>query len=120
MTRYRVHRLKDYLKEPFRYAPHVSGTASVKARDYKDTEEYIEAESPYAAFFAMKDADEPLELGDMLEAGGVLHIFKFVGFESAAWIDPNQGAHSVAAPPKVPQSETAPDGNPNREASALQ
>ena len=120
MTRYRVHRLKDHLKESFRFAPHVSGTASVKPRDYKDTEEYVEAESPYAAFFAMKDAAEPLELGDVLETDGVLHIFKFVGFEAAAWVDPNTAAQPAAAAPKVPQSETASESSPGREASALQ
>src|SRR5579862_8135555 len=88
MPAYRIHRLKDHLRQQFRFAPHVSGTASVKLRDYQagDT---VEAESPYAAFFAMRGSPAPLEVGDLLESPeGTLTIFKFVGFESAQWVLP--------------------------------
>ncbi|MEI9811996.1 MAG: hypothetical protein WDO18_04690 [Acidobacteriota bacterium] len=48
----------------------------------------VEATSPYAAFFAMRETPEALEVGDVLEAGGALRILKFVGFEEAQWVLP--------------------------------
>ena len=93
MPTYRIHRLKDHLRQQVRFAPHVSGTTTVKPRDYRvadELEEQIEAESPYAAFFALRNAAAPLEVGDLLEsaADGSLRIFKFVGFEEAQWALP--------------------------------
>ncbi len=35
MPSFRIHRLKDHLRQNFRSAPHLSGTASVKPRDYE-------------------------------------------------------------------------------------
>ena len=88
MPSYRIHRLKVHLRQQFRYAPHVSGRASVKPRDY-DPGDAVEANSPYAAFFQLKDTPTPLEVGDLLEAPeGTLTIFKFVGFEEAQWVLP--------------------------------
>lgn len=88
MPCYRIHRLKDHLRPSFRFAPHVSGTAHVKPRDYEPGDR-IEAASPYAAFFALRDAGTPLDVGDLLEIeGGALRIFKFVGFEEAQWMVP--------------------------------
>jgi hypothetical protein len=88
MPSYRIHRLKDHLHQSFRQAPHVSGTANVKARDY-EAGDAIEASSPYAAFFALKETAEALAPGDLLESeGGVLRIYKFVGFEEAQWVLP--------------------------------
>src|SRR5215471_19985008 len=88
MPSYRIHRLKDHLRQQFRFAPHMSGTATVKPRDYAPGEE-ITSSTPYAAFFAMKESGTPLEVGDLLEAqDGVLRIFKFVGFEEAQWVLP--------------------------------
>ena len=52
MPSYRIHRLKDHLRQPFRLAPHVSGTAYVKPRDY-EAGDSIDASTPYAAFFAL-------------------------------------------------------------------
>ena len=95
-----VHRLKDHLRQPFRAAPHVSGTASLKPRDYvpglptgdeaaEFLGEMISATSPYAAFFDKKDTESPLMPGDVLEdESGALRIFKFVGFEEARWVLP--------------------------------
>src|SRR5579871_6602058 len=62
MPSYRIHRLKDHLHQSFRLAPHVSGTAHVKPRDYELAEsvESIDAATPYAAFFALKDTEGPL------------------------------------------------------------
>ena len=88
MPNYRIHRLKDHLHQSFRLAPHVSGSANVKPRDY-EAGDSIEAGSPYAAFFAQKESADPLHPGDLLESeDGVLRIYKFVGFEEAQWVLP--------------------------------
>jgi hypothetical protein len=88
MPAYRVHRLKDHLRQPFRYAPHVSGTASVKPRDYAPGDS-IEATTPYAAYFELRQSARALEPGDLLESeSGQLRIFKFIGFEEACWLIP--------------------------------
>jgi hypothetical protein len=86
MPSFRIHRLKDHLRQQFRFAPHMSGTATLKARDYAPGDT-VEASSPYAAFFQMKDAGTPLEVGDLLESqDGALRVFKYVGFEEAQWL----------------------------------
>jgi hypothetical protein len=101
MGSYRIHRLKDHLRQQFRFAPHVSGTANVRPRDYQPGET-IQAASPYAAYFALRESGAPLDVGDLLEAaeGGALRIFKFVGFEEAQWLLPElkPEAASVEAP----------------------
>jgi len=111
MQTYRIHRLKEHLRNQVRFAPHVSGTAAVKPRDYQPAvtgEDLVEAESPYAAFFALRDTPAPLEVGDLLEsaADGSLRIFKFVGFEEAQWALPEQKL--VAAGPISLGDEPAP------------
>ena len=96
MPSYRIHRLKDHLQQSFRLAPHVSGSANVKPRDYQPGN-LIEASSPYAAFFALKETAEPLNPGDLLESeGGVLRIYKFVGFEEAQWALPEAKPEAAA------------------------
>ena len=93
---YSIHRLMDHLRIQVRFAPHVGGTATVKPRDYQihepekaRPEDQVEAPTPYAAFFALKDTAAPLEVGDLLEAqDGSLRVFKFVGFEEAQWALP--------------------------------
>ena len=88
MPSYHIHRLKDHLHHSFRLAPHVSGSANVKPRDYEPGDS-IDAPTPYAAFFALKETTAPLNPGDLLESeGGVLRIYKFVGFEEAQWLLP--------------------------------
>jgi hypothetical protein len=95
MPTYRVHRLKDHLRASFRSAPHVIGTASIKPGHYEPGGS-IEAPSPYAAFFAMRDAGTPLSVGDLLEAeNGALRICKFVGFEEANWVVPETKPESA-------------------------
>ena len=92
MPLFRIHRLKDHVRQNFRFAPHLSGTASVKPRDYEaaDGEDaVIEASSPYAAFFALREDPRPIQIGDVLECeDGSLRIFKFVGIEDAQWVLP--------------------------------
>src|SRR5271168_5416361 len=88
MPSYRIHRLKDHLRAGFRSAAHVTGAATVKPRDY-EAGDTIEASSPYAAFFAMRESGFPLEVGDLVEIeNGPLRICKFVGFEEAQWLVP--------------------------------
>jgi hypothetical protein len=90
MPSFRVHRLKDHLRQSFRFAPHLSGTASLKPRDYELVEDaVVRASSPYAAFFMMREAPTPIQVGDVLECeDGSLRIFKFVGIEEAQWVVP--------------------------------
>jgi hypothetical protein len=88
MPTYRIHRLRNHLHQSFRQAPHVSGSAHVKPRDYEPGDS-IDAASPYAAFFALKETAGPLAPGDLLESeDGALRIYKFVGFEEAQWVLP--------------------------------
>jgi hypothetical protein len=114
MPTYRIHRLKDHLRQQVRFAPHVSGTATVKPRDYHPAatgEDLVEAETPYAAFFALRDTATPLEVGDLLEsaADGSLRIFKFVGFEEAQWALPEPKPLATEPPPdSVPNDDQAP------------
>ena len=90
MPVYRIHRLREHLKQTFRNAAHVSGAAQVKLRDYvPESEETLAADTPYAAYFALKESPAPLQPGDLLETeDGTLRIYKFVGFEPAQWILP--------------------------------
>ena len=70
----------------------------VKPRDYEPGE-FVEAASPYAAYFALRDSARPLEVGDLLEAeNGSLRICKFVGFEEAHWVQPELKLEPEAAP----------------------
>jgi len=88
MPSYRIHRLKNHLRRSFRFAPHVTGAAVIKPRDYEPGDS-VDAVSPYAAFLAMREAASPLEVGDLLEAeNGSIRICKFVGFEEARWVIP--------------------------------
>ena len=98
MGTFRVHRLKDHLRQHFRFAPHVSGNAVIKPRDYEPGRQ-VEASSPYAVYFALRDSVEPLAVGDVLESNGRLFIFKFVGFEDATWAVPEPAGG--AAPPEA-------------------
>lgn len=86
MATYQIHRLKNHLRQQFRYAPHVSGVTNIRIKDYEMAGS-VDATSPYAAFFQMRDGAEPLEVGDVLELNGELRILKFVGFEEAQWGD---------------------------------
>ena len=107
MPSYRIHRLKDHLRHPFRSAPHVGGTASVKPRDYEPGDT-VEASSPYAAFFALKEGAAPLQVGDVLESeDGSLRICKYVGFEEAQWVVPEARPESNSESAGEPAHEAA-------------
>jgi hypothetical protein len=82
---YRIHRLKDHVRQQFRWAPHTIGLTTVKPKDYEPAGS-VEADSQYAAWTALKQTDEALQPGDVLESEcGDLRIYKYVGFEEAQW-----------------------------------
>ncbi len=90
MARYRIHRIKDIPREGFRWAPHTSGAAAPKLKDYDPGGE-VEAPTPYAVWKSLLADGRPLRPGDLLEtchvdgAAGELYITKYIGFEPAAW-----------------------------------
>src|SRR5579862_7456552 len=74
MPVFRIHRMKDAPRQQFRWAPHVSGVANAKPKDYEPSDE-IEAENEYAAWAQLRTAERPFGVGDILETpGGVLRI----------------------------------------------
>ena len=58
--------MKDAPRQQFRSAAHVSGTASVKLKDYEAAAE-VEAENEYAAWALLRNTESPLHVGDLLE-----------------------------------------------------
>lgn len=98
MPVFRIHRMKDAPRQQFRWAPHVSGMANVKPKDYEPSGE-IEAENEYSAWAFLRGSDHPLSVGDLLEyAEGQLRICKYVGFEEARWILPEAQQQSFVPP----------------------
>lgn len=86
MPVFRIHRMKGNPRQQFRWAPHVSGTASARPRDYEASGE-VEAENEYAAWAALRSSETPLLVGDLLETpSGSLRICKYVGFDEALWL----------------------------------
>ncbi len=115
MTRYRIHRIKDTPRESFRWAAHTGGIATIKPKDY-DSNEGVQASTPYAAWKQLGSEGRPLRPGDVLESvspDGLpldLKIAKYIGFEPAQWwipeakSDADTSAVVVAEPPApVPQ-----------------
>jgi hypothetical protein len=88
MPTYRVFRLKDHLRQQFRWAPHLSGVTAVKPRDYEEAFA-VEAPALYAAWRELRGTERALCVGDVLEAeSGELRILKYIGFEEARWVLP--------------------------------
>ncbi len=91
MQSFKIHRCKDHISSQFRWAPHTSGPATVKQRDYEIVGE-VEAPGAYALFNQLRGTPNELRVGDIVELpDGSLKIFKFVGLEDATWF---------VAPPK--------------------
>jgi hypothetical protein len=104
MPLFRIYRMKDAPRQQFRWAPHVSGSASLKPKDYDQRGE-IEALHEYDAWRLLRESGEALEVGDLLESESAqLRICKYVGFEPAQWILPEPKAQSEAP---VPEPEAA-------------
>jgi hypothetical protein len=108
MPVFRIHRMKDPARQHFLWAPHVSGAAGVKPKDY-DSAEDVEAENEYAAWSLSRHWEKPLLVGDILELpSGALRICKYVGFEEARWVAKEEPANPVSPVPlPVPQSMQA-------------
>ena len=99
MPAYQIHRLKDSQRQQFRWAPHTSGITIAKPKDYTPGAT-VTAESPYAAWLALRGTEAALEIGDILEAPeGELRIYKYVGFEEARWFVPEPAPVAEAAIP---------------------
>lgn len=102
MPLFRIYRMKDSPRQHFKWAPHVSGCAALKPKDYEPHGE-VEAPHEYDAWRKLRETGEPLAVGDLLEVlsangPGPLRICKYVGFEPAEWI--------LAEPPvRVPDAD---------------
>ncbi|HEY7388530.1 MAG TPA: hypothetical protein VH640_08475 [Bryobacteraceae bacterium] len=84
--------MKDSLRQQFRWAPHVSGAAVVKLKDYEPGG-HVEARNEYEAWQTLRESGQPLQVGDLLEAeDGQLRICKYVGFEPAQGVQPEAAA----------------------------
>jgi hypothetical protein len=107
MPQFRIHRMKEAPRQQFRWAPHVSGSANVKQKDYEPSGE-VEAENEYAAWAALRGSERPLMVGDILElADGKLRICKYVGFEEACWVVVEKPVVDGAALPAAVQQPQA-------------
>ena len=105
MAIYRIHRMKDAPRQQFRWAPHVSGVAGVKPRDFEPAGE-IAAANEYEAWMLLRGSERPLQVGDLLESeSGQLSICKYVGFEAAQWVVPEQKPPAEA--PAAPEPQQA-------------
>src|ERR1700693_3395521 len=102
MPLYRIYRMKDSPRQQFRWAPHLAGCASLKLKDY-EPDSQVEARNEYDAWRILRESNEPLAVGDLLEtAAGQLRICKYVAFEPAQWVLPEQ-RHPVETEP-APES----------------
>ncbi len=98
MPKFLIHRIKQSASEAFRWAPHTSGLAIVKERDYERGED-LEAPSVYAAWTSLESTERPFVAGDLLEdESGKLYILKYIGFEPAQWFvpEPKEAHHIIA------------------------
>lgn len=90
--------MKDSPRQHFRFAPHVSGCANVKPKDY-ESEGEVEAANEYDAWSLLRSSERPLDIGDLLENDkNELRICKYVGFESAQWVLPEVKSGLESAP----------------------
>ncbi|MCS7025820.1 MAG: hypothetical protein NZV14_13545 [Bryobacteraceae bacterium] len=104
MPTYRIFRLKEREREKFRWLPHTCGVSLVKPKEYEESG-VVEAESPYAAWAALRNTEKRLEVGDLLEApGGLLQILKYIGFEEAKWQVADAKTEPVTLPAASPAS----------------
>lgn len=105
MPLFRVYRMKDSPRQQFRWAPHVAGCATLKPKDYEQRGE-VEALHEYDAWRLLRESNEPLAVGDLLETeSGALRICKYVGFEPAQWLLPEPRPHGEPSLSEPPHSE---------------
>jgi hypothetical protein len=103
MASYRIHRLRESVRQQFRWAPHTIGLTTVKPKDYEQVHS-LEAATPYAVWLTLKDSESALQVGDILESdSGDLRIYKYVGFEEAQWQLPEVKTNFEGAPAETGQ-----------------
>lgn len=106
MPAYRIYRLRESVRQQFRWAPHTIGMTLVKPKDYEEIYQ-MEATGPYAVWIQLKDTEQALQVGDILEVeSGELRIYKYVGFEEAKWLVPDV-KNGLEAAPTAPEPPTA-------------
>ena len=109
MPTFRIHRMKENPRQQFRWQPHNSGVTNVKPKDYEAGEE-VEAASAYGAWMSLRDTEQALRVGDLLEnEAGALSIYKYVGFEEARWVIPEPKPAAEGMPPVA---GPGPEGQP--------
>ncbi len=82
--------MKDGPRQAFRWAPHTSGVSTLKPKDFEPDGE-LEASGAYEAWTLLRGTERALEVGDVLESpSGEIRICKYVGFEEARWLVPEQ------------------------------
>lgn len=102
--------MKDAPRQSFRNAPHVSGTANAKPRDYELQSGEFEADSEYALWSLMRASENPLGVGDLLELPDAsLRICKYVGFDDARWFTPEPPPLLRNKPDETTAEATAPE-----------
>lgn len=90
MPLFHIHRMKDTPRQVFRWAPHTSGVSSLKPKDF-EPDGKVEAAGAYEVWTLLRGTERALDIGDVLESpSGELRICKYVGFEEARWIVPEQ------------------------------
>jgi hypothetical protein len=99
--------MKDAARQQFRWAPHVSGAAIIKPKDF-DASIEVEAENEYALWASLRASENELAVGDVLEtAAGQLRICKYVGFEDARWFVPEPAHGAELLPWSTPEAVPA-------------
>ena len=102
MPVFRIHRMKDTPRQQFRWAPHVSGQANIKPKDYEPAED-VDAENEYAAWGALRSSEKSLQIGDVLETpDGQLRLCKYVGFDEAKWFIPAPPPSNISPAAETP------------------
>lgn len=80
--------MKENPRQQFRWAPHTVGATQIKPKDFESGES-VEAAGFYDVWNQLKDGEQQLQVGDVLESeAGELRIYKYVGFEQAQWVIP--------------------------------
>jgi hypothetical protein len=105
MPAYQIHRLRETQRQQFRWAPHTPGVTIVKLKDY-EAGPVVEATTPYALWLALRETDNAIAVGDLIEVlgdapGGELRILKYIGFEEARWYVPEPAPNAIGEPVAV-------------------
>ena len=99
MPAYRIYRMKEHVRQPFRWQPHTTGAAIAKPKDFLEGDT-VESANAYSCWLELKDTSGALVVGDLLEAeDGTLRIYKYVGFEDAKWVLPEVKTEAGATSP---------------------